>query len=180
MTKRSKKFWFGTIGGLIGVSATIWYWSHASRHVLAPEWLPPDKAFSKSDRLEIMEAVYRRMGQHSSSNAPPPTWFLAVGASDDPPPELLQRLSNLPSPVKPLSAGSRQGGLMLDRETGKPGTAFHIRGAKMAGAGAARVHVSYQPATNSTNSEVVYIVRREEGAWKVTGEESKEQPGPNR
>jgi hypothetical protein len=173
MTKRGKKFWFGMIGALIGVSATIWYWSHASRHVLAPEWVPPDKAFSQSDRLDIMEAVYRRMGQQSSSNAPPQVWFLGVGALDDPPAELLQRLGNLPSPVKPLSAGSRTGGLMLDRETGKPGATLHIQGAKMAGAGAAWVHASYQPATNATSLQVVYTVRREGGAWNVTGEAPK-------
>lgn len=177
MRSRSRKFCLGLVGALIGVGATLWYWSHTSRHVLAPQpWVSPDEAFTREDRLDIMEAVYRRMCQPLLPAASPQSgavWLFGVGMSNDPPAELLQRLSDLPSAVKPISFALQKDSSSVDRQAGQRGAAFYIRGAQMTTVDEAQVEGLIQPGDGSSGSEHVYMVSRVGGKWQVTREKSK-------
>src|SRR5262245_18983061 len=156
------------MGGLIATGTTIWYWSYTSRHVASRRWISPDEAFSQEDRLNMMEAVYRHMWRTPPSAASAAVSFFGVGESNDPPAELLQRLSDLPVPVKPASLAVQKNSSIVDAETGKQGVAFYIENAQMNNPDEAQVAVLIRPGRGSAGSKYLYTVRRDNGKWKVT------------
>ena len=58
-------------------------------------------------------------------------YFLAEGDSQDPSPELLKRLGDLKTPVKPISAGEWKDFFVYDKATGERGAAFYVRSISM-------------------------------------------------
>jgi hypothetical protein len=53
-------------------------------------------------------------------------YFLSIGSWYSPSAELLKRLNNLGTPVKPITAGEWRGGFIYDQMTGERGAAFYI------------------------------------------------------
>ena len=163
---------FGVFGVVVGVGTTLWFWSKTSEHLLAPYSQPrilPDQAFTREDRLNMMEAVYRQMFRTASSGIPAGAiCFLGVGASDDAPPELIERLRNLPRPVEPVSSGGER---IAARKTDVLGPSFIVRKAQMVSTNEAEVVALTQQSGQTKNH--LFAVHRDDSAWIVT-----EKPDP--
>jgi len=163
---------FAAVGAALGVGLTLWFWSKTSQHFLSPYVrVSPDQAFTREDRLSMMEAVYRHMFQAASSSIPTGvTCFLGVANSDDPPPELMERLRNLPRPVEPVSSGLERVAPAA-KKTGKLGPSFIVRNAQMVSTNEAQVTALIQQ--EGQTKKQIFAVRRDNSAWTVT-----EQPNP--
>jgi hypothetical protein len=181
MTKRPTFSFVTVLAGLIGVGAVLWFWSYTSRHIIpAQPWATPapDEAPTLQDRIDITEAAFRYMCQPKAAseevshqiNLVHGVYFLAVGASNDPPTQLLERLRDLPAPVRPISAGEWRDAFIFDRGSGARGAAFYVRRIRMSRLDEAQVEVAIHPGGVRSASWYSYCVSRENGKWRVTGE----------
>jgi len=127
---------------------------------------------------DILETVFRHMCQPEpesreiSHNVNPvhKVYFLSVGDAKDPSPELLQRLSDLKSPVKPLSAGRWKDFFIYDKISGERGAAFYVNAISMQSPDAAEVTTTTRPGGGLSASSYIYLMARKNGKWVVTGQ----------
>ena len=158
---------FAVLGVAIGVGTTLWFWSRTSQHLLTPySRVLPDQAFTREDRLDMMEAVYRHMFQAASSGIPAgATCFLGVGSADDPPQELIERLRKLPRPMEPVSVGVERVAPGA-KKTGVLGPTFTVQKAQMVSTNEA--HVTALTQQSGQTKPQAFVVRRDSSVWTVT------------
>jgi hypothetical protein len=163
-------------GALLGVGATIWFFTQASQHVTAfqpPGLLSPDDAPSVLDRTRIMELVCRDVLSSSNvvaavSSRAPFICFLGIGEDQDPTLELLKALGDLPMSVRRYSAGKWEGDLIVDKGTGVPGLAVNIQRMWMQTQNEVHVRVRLGAAGTAGSREWICTVTRTDAQWKVT------------
>ena len=125
-------------------------------------------ARSLEGRDDIIEAVFRHMCQPEpvekevshNVNLVHKVYFLGLGDSQDPSPELLKRLANMKSPVKPISAGEWKDFFIYDKTTGERGAAFYVHSISMRSQDDAEVEAVIHPGGGLSASGPVYRVAR--------------------
>ena len=138
-------------------------------------------ARSLEGREDIIEVVFRHMCQPEpvekdvshNVNLVHKFYFLAVGDSQDPSPELLKRLGDLKSPVKPISAGEWREFFIFDKVTGERGAAFYVRSISRRSRDDCEVEAVIHPGGGLSASGPIYRVTRKNGKWVVVGERLK-------
>ncbi len=138
-------------------------------------------AWSLEGREDIIEVVFRHMCQPEpfekevshNVNLVHKVYFLAVGDFQDPSPDLLKRLADLKSPVKPISAGEWKDYFIYDKATGERGAAFYVRSISMRSRDDCEVEAVIHPGGGLSASGPVYRVARRNGKWTVVGERLK-------
>lgn len=134
-----------------------------------------DKARQGQDD-DIREAVFRYQFDHNASGQQQTAkvYFLRVGEkATDPSDELMKRFADHQPPVRKASAAHfvRDKGL-FDKKTGEQGLAFRAAAIKWISDTEVEVSGGYYEAELSSSSNT-YIVKKENGKWKVTQDKMK-------
>ena len=142
---------------------------------------PQNDTRSLEGHEDIIEVVFRHMCQPEpveedvshNVNLVHKVYFFAVGGSQDPSPELLKRLGDLKSPVKPISAGEWKDFFIYDRVTGERGAAFYVRSISMCSQDDCEVEAVIHPGGGLSASGPIYRLTRKNGKWTVVSERLK-------
>jgi hypothetical protein len=125
-----------------------------------------------ADQLDVLEAVFRHQFAHNSSAGQQKVeyYFLSLDQSVDPPAELLARFKAESPKVLPVSlaeSSPREG--VKHKDLGGRGLVFRILSIAWLDEDTAEVRGGYYEGVLSASGNT-YTVKREKGAWRVTGD----------
>ena len=120
---------------------------------------------------DVLEAALRYKFAHNGSGLQNKgtAYFVSLGdKANDPSDDFIKRFARHTPPVRKVS-GCRydNGGFVLDRETGKKGLLFRIKGVTWKSDTEAKVEIGYYEQGLSADWST-YALSKEKGKWKVT------------